>query len=768
MKIGKKGFTLVEIIVSLAIMTIVAGAIGAFVVSGNNSYLRGNKELTLQEEAQLTANQMIDLIIDVEKGIKFSGNADVSDHTAYDIDGNVAKDVNGNEVNTAQVGELRLINNDNSYMIRWQGTAGSEYADANQVYLYEVANTKDADGKLVVGDFTTAKPALMAEHVSSFSVDLTELEKRKVVLNMTFTYQDKSYNISETIKLRNDLSAEPSSNYSWVSGIRVIPDHADLKQGQSYVFNYEITGDEEAAAQGVTWMVTYQDGKTCKSTIGTNGKLSVADDETIAENVLLVTCTSVADPTMSATATVTVGKHTIDSLDIEPKNPEVVQGDSLQFSYVMVGDDEDAKNAGVEWEVTRVDHTSRAAGTDINKTTGFLTVGRYEVTGTLVLEVTCTAVADRSMSASTKVTVLPHTNIDGKYDAELIAKTLTTYEFEDGNTPKIGYKALLECLPAWADYRNGYPQIEWSVVDDYANNYEITGLTDSDGRQFQAELKCGNMTDTLVRVRAVISLAKDVKITREIDITIPPLKTIISAKEPYIYSSQFVLNRNGKITCEIRNYNEAVKWKFADMPSDLNNDFKVWNGIQKSDQVGFEVYDGAYDDLHQEGYLTNENTGTSTEVRALSYISWDKEYRLRLQAWSLDNSTLVAETVILVPMVDILFANDQHVITVLKPTWTNRYDLHAYGFESGKEKGHRTALLAGYFQGELPLDAGTKFATIDNYHLPFSQVQFDIGAHEENEYLILTIYDERYPEHKRNLLLMIEKNPEWWEWKDNK
>ena len=76
MGIGKKGFTLVEIIVSLAIMTIVAGAVGAFVIAGNNSYMRGNKELTLQEEAKLTANQMIDLIIDVEKGISFSNLTD--------------------------------------------------------------------------------------------------------------------------------------------------------------------------------------------------------------------------------------------------------------------------------------------------------------------------------------------------------------------------------------------------------------------------------------------------------------------------------------------------------------------------------------------------------------------------------------------------------------------------------------------------------------------------------------------------------------------
>lgn len=181
-------------------MTIVAGSVGAFIVAGNNSYLRGNKELTLQEEAQLAANQMIDLIIDVEKDINFT-----PDHTgtAVDLDGSTAKDAAGNEITTAHVSELRLVNNENTYMIRWQGTASGDYATANQVYLYEVKNTTDADGNLVVGDPTTATPALMAEHVTSFSVDLSQVEdKRKVILNMTFTYQDRSYDIAETIKLR--------------------------------------------------------------------------------------------------------------------------------------------------------------------------------------------------------------------------------------------------------------------------------------------------------------------------------------------------------------------------------------------------------------------------------------------------------------------------------------------------------------------------------------------------------------------------------------
>ena len=127
MRIGQKGFTLVEIIVSLAIMTIVAGSVGAFIVAGNNSYLRGSKELTLQEEAQLTANQVIDLIIDVEKDIQFLD----STGAAVALDGTPAQDASGNVINSTNVSELRLYNNDNVYMIRWQGGAGADYADAN-------------------------------------------------------------------------------------------------------------------------------------------------------------------------------------------------------------------------------------------------------------------------------------------------------------------------------------------------------------------------------------------------------------------------------------------------------------------------------------------------------------------------------------------------------------------------------------------------------------------------------------------------------------
>lgn len=705
MGIGKKGFTLIEIIVSLAIMTIVAGAVGAFVIAGNNSYMRGNKELTLQEEAQLTANQMIDLIIDVEKGISFSN---LTDQKAVDMDGNVAKDVNGLEVTNASVSELRLINNDNSYMIRWQGGAGADYADANQVYLYEVTNSKDGEGKLVVGDFDSAKPALMAEHVSSFSVDLSELDKRKVVLNMTFTYQDKSYDISETIKLRNDLSSEPSSTYSWISGIRIIPEHADLKQGQAFVFDYEITGDKEAIAQGVTWNVTYQDGSACKSTINVNGKLSVADDENFGDNILKVTCTSVADPTMAATATVTIKAQQIDSLVISPKNGEVKPGGTLAFSCTMTGK-QAAIDQGVKWVVTRKDGSALASGTGIASTgavadlKALLTAGFAEKQGAGVLRVTCTSVADPSMSDTAYVTVA---KIEGKYTVELIAERLTTYEYDDNS--KIGYCAVIECLTSWADYAHGYPIIEW-VIDGDSSGYQFAETEDKN--PYQIVLECGTHLNKTVTVGAWIKLDEDNIVYRTIDIHIPNLLATEKKNNPYIQSDQFVLFRNGRVECELVNYNgdmSQVKWRIAnDRENGLAPEYfaekdeaekHAWDINEQSKRlVGFSKYyydangelnfDFSYGNSESQYDWTNSTrrvsasaTGQKVFVWAKHNIDMNTEYHLELQAYidvpegTAGNNIvlneegkpikIIAETELLIPKCNIYFPNGNRYLVI--------------------------------------------------------------------------------------------------------
>lgn len=754
MRIGKKGFTLVEVIVSLAIMTIVAGSVGAFIVAGNNSYLRGNKELTLQEEAQLAANQMIDLIIDVEKDINFT-----PDHTgtAVDLDGSTAKDAAGNEITTAHVSELRLVNNENTYMIRWQGTASGNYPTANQVYLYEVKNTTDADGNLVVGDPTTATPALMAEHVTSFSVDLSQVkDKRKVILNMTFTYQDRSYDIAETIKLRNDLE-KTGANYSWISGLVIRPEHAEVALGGSKQFEYSLSGDEEAVAQGVEWKVTKADGTACKSTIKADGTLIVKEDEDLGENELLVTCTAVADPTLKATATVSVIEYI--SLKIDPTTATVEQNSVFTFSYELEASSNEVKNGGVKWKLDG----ATSNDTWINPTTGELHVSENETPGTAVLTVTCTVNKRQTVTATALVTVIEKSNIIDKYECTLIRRDLYLYDLPNGNGKK-GYKALIECLPSWADYNAGYPKIDWSIPSNYNHTYKITGLTDSDGRQFQAELECGENQNTSVEVWADVQLSANVKTKLSITIIIPPLNTVGDAKEaPYITAEMdttdqdynryehdgFVLKRNGRIKCSIKQYDGDVFWEFYNMPEELRDDYIDYNGnYTKAYKVGMGI-------TANPDHLYTNRTGKTVEVAAFSSVDWNKEYHLTLRAYDIadkdkpvNERRIIAETIILIPKVDFLFADNTHIANISVPHYfTPIFKLESYGIENDKAKILQNFVVGtdSILQGDKALAESTKIQMNQPYGDPSngderSWVAFDILKDEKNDYLILTVY----------------------------
>ena len=64
-----KGFTLVEIIIAIAILTIVGGVIGSFVLISQKQYNYGASETDIQYEAQLLVNQLQELLIDASKEV---------------------------------------------------------------------------------------------------------------------------------------------------------------------------------------------------------------------------------------------------------------------------------------------------------------------------------------------------------------------------------------------------------------------------------------------------------------------------------------------------------------------------------------------------------------------------------------------------------------------------------------------------------------------------------------------------------------------------
>ena len=71
MKKNNRGLTLVELIISIAISTIVVGAIASLMISGSQNYSSSKSETSLQMTAQETMSRISDLVVDANRNITY-------------------------------------------------------------------------------------------------------------------------------------------------------------------------------------------------------------------------------------------------------------------------------------------------------------------------------------------------------------------------------------------------------------------------------------------------------------------------------------------------------------------------------------------------------------------------------------------------------------------------------------------------------------------------------------------------------------------------
>ncbi len=176
------GFSLVEMLVAIAVFSIVCLAFFEFLMVALRHYQQGTREVEVQYEAQLTTNQIQEMLIDVKEGVTYTVNGSMVRSDA-DVPAGV----------TVTDKELFIYNTDRYYVVEWR-------ADSRELYYSEYNRPPGGVWNTVVSD------VLMAEHVSEFSVDLTFFDRNNGVgLDLLFD-NDREYRVMQNVKLRNQVS----------------------------------------------------------------------------------------------------------------------------------------------------------------------------------------------------------------------------------------------------------------------------------------------------------------------------------------------------------------------------------------------------------------------------------------------------------------------------------------------------------------------------------------------------------------------------------
>lgn len=230
---NNKGFSLIELIISVAILTIITSAILGFIITSTKSYGNVSEEVEIQQESQLSLNQIADLVVDSTNGIKYYYNDDESKTILSDAD--ISGDATSKtlaiynivrETESGVVVEKKYI-----YNIIWKKSESKIYLRKDSI--------DSSTGLVTKGD-----EALMVEYVTAFSPSLVKVEsKKKVSISMSFLRNNKTYNVSKNFALRN--RAIVNGNLTDI--------YDDIQPLTSYVTDVIITHNNNAETVVTLW-----------------------------------------------------------------------------------------------------------------------------------------------------------------------------------------------------------------------------------------------------------------------------------------------------------------------------------------------------------------------------------------------------------------------------------------------------------------------------------------------------------------------------------
>lgn len=391
LKQKNKGFSLVEVLIAVAILAIISSSTLLFMRQSSLTYNKTSTDIEVQTDAQLTANAITDRVIDCETQLKF-----------YDGHESTTVDPSGATVTVTDSYEVRYKVEGTSYLVKdhvLQLTNADSETQAvifwdkdREVIYYNETEWNGSDWAA----FEEEKAELIASDVTLFDVHTEKLEKQKILeFDIEYSNQGRKYKGSYQVHMRNDVvegsGATPGGpEEDSISRVTVEPSTAYIiaKKNQPLtlpgIFNARVSG--KGALSKVTWDVTAtpeQSGVEPNTSIVTQSRFAFQQkgvtpipDPTVKSFKLVAY--SIQDPSKSGYATIYVKKATGVNIETtsELRNndegkPAATKNSTINFTGSTDGWNLTRAETGVTWKLYKSIKNSRgtySAWTEANNT----------------------------------------------------------------------------------------------------------------------------------------------------------------------------------------------------------------------------------------------------------------------------------------------------------------------------------------------------------------------------------------------------------------
>ncbi len=404
-KRNNKGLTLLEMIISVAIMSIVIVTITSFMVTGTKLFGASNNEIKLQQEAQLALSNVENRIIDTKRGIRCDDDGTQVILTVF----NEKTGTDAKEYIVWNKNDKKIYYASSAFDVTLTTFPTNEVLASN-VEKFDVIMKNAASGATTTPEpSVTAVPSVTAEPSNS-----PVKVQPKVEIVVEVKEKGRTFTSQKVVTFRNNIALGASGDTiftgtrngldSKAQSVKITPEDVYLVPGESYQFNARVTGIGYPS-QIVTWSANGSG-----VTVSPNGYVTV-DKETAGGGVVQIVATAPdnEDGTVPTAGTARLHISKIEGINLTTDTQKVYAGSMLQVKTEVLGNElndemkkvtyslQDENGATPSW--VRLYSSSGVFGLDREArgktfTIVATSVHNPEISGTLKIKVENTALSD--------------------------------------------------------------------------------------------------------------------------------------------------------------------------------------------------------------------------------------------------------------------------------------------------------------------------------------------------------------------------------------